>query len=58
MCDSKDLTLHTMLSELVATVRQDPWQGGLSVIAWFRQLRAFVNYVRQVLSLEFRIAWR
>ena len=26
-CDSQDLTLHTMLSEGVATVRQTPFRG-------------------------------
>jgi hypothetical protein len=38
MCESQDLTLHTMLSDVVATVRPDPLQGILSVIACYRQV--------------------
>jgi len=32
-CKSQDLTFHTVLSDGVATVKQDPWQGVLSVNA-------------------------
>lgn len=38
ICDSQDLTFHTVLSDWVATVRQDPWQRVLSVNACLRQL--------------------
>jgi len=33
ICDSQDLTLHTMLSDGVATVRQNHLQGVMSAIA-------------------------
>jgi len=38
ICDSQDLTFHTVLSDWVATVRQDPWQRVLSVIAFYEKV--------------------
>jgi hypothetical protein len=32
-CKSQDLTFHTLLSDQVATLRQDPWERILRVMA-------------------------